>query len=505
MEKEILKMSGISKSFFGVEVLHKVSLTVHEGKVHALLGENGAGKSTLMNILGGVYTKDDGTVVFHGEPLENMTVKNADDVGIAFVHQELNLFNELMVYENIFIGKEILKHGLVNKRAMIKECQRLFADLGVDISATEYVGKLNTGKKQLLEIAKALHQDAKLIILDEPTTALSNNEIDHLFNIIHRLKEKGVSFIFISHKMPEIFKIADEYSVLRNGYFISSGLIKDTTPEQLTKDIVGQHYVNQDLYVKRDLGDVILSIKNLSGNGFSHINLDVKKGEIIGLTGLQGAGSSELIQAIFGAELFDEGEILVKGQPLSSGSIKKVMKRGIGMIPANRKENSIIPEMSLLENNSLAHYQLEKKPLINYKHERSQFEKYRKDLSIKCNSRDDLIVSLSGGNQQKVIVGRWLYTNSDILLLDNPTQGIDVGAKSEIYKLILKLAQEGKTIIFNTLEVSEIQKVADRCCVFYHGQIEKILNHNEITEEVVMMYATNAHKVQLEKEEGAQE
>lgn len=494
---EILKMTNISKSFFGVKVLHEVSLTVHKGKVHALLGENGAGKSTLMNILGGVYTKDDGTIVFDNQTLESMTVKTADEIGIAFVHQELNLFNELMVYENIFLGKEILKHGFIDRKAMIKESQTLFNNLGVDISATELVGNLNTGRKQLLEIAKALHQNAKLIILDEPTTALSNNEVEHLFKLVRGLKEKGVSFIFISHKMPEIFQIADEYSVLRNGHFISSGLIQDTTPDQLTKDIVGQHYVNEDFYCKRELGDVILSVHNLTGKGFEKINLDVRKGEIIGFTGLQGAGSSELMQAIFGAELVDEGTIEVNGSLLASGSIKKAMKASVGMIPANRKENSIIPEMSLLENNSIAHYQLDKKPFINYREEKKQFQHYKEELSIKCNSQNDLIVSLSGGNQQKVIVGRWLYTDSDILLLDNPTQGIDVGAKSEIYKLILKLSEQGKTIIFNTLEVSEIQKIADRCCVFYHGQIEKILNHEEITEERVMMYATNAHKVKI--------
>lgn len=498
---EILKMTDISKSFFGVEVLHQVSLTVHQGVVHALLGENGAGKSTLMNILGGVYTKETGHIFFDGNELENVTVKTADSVGIAFVHQELNLFNHLTVYENIFLCKEILKHGLIDKKAMIRETQRLFDDLGVDLDPNELVGNLDTGKKQLLEIAKALHQNAKLIILDEPTTALSNNEIDHLFNIVNNLKRKGVSFIFISHKMPEIFRLADEYSVLRNGYFISSGLIKDVTAEQLTKDIVGQHYVDKDIYNERQLGDVVLSLKNVSGHGFKDINLDVRKGEIIGFTGLQGAGSSELMQAIFGTTYFEEGIVEVNHKPLVSGSIKRAMKSGIGMIPANRKENSIIPDMSLMENNSIAEYQLSKHPLINYAKERNAFDTNQNDLNIKCNSRDDLIVSLSGGNQQKVIVGRWLYTNSDILLMDNPTQGIDVGAKSEIYKLILKLSQEGKTIIFNTLEVSEIQKIADRCCIFYHGSIEKILPHSEITEERVMMYATNAHKVQQERKE----
>ncbi|MCI2068041.1 MAG: sugar ABC transporter ATP-binding protein [Bacilli bacterium] len=499
---KLLEMKGIRKSFYGVEVLHSVDFSVEKGSVHALLGENGAGKSTLMNILAGVYTKDGGTVLFDGKDYPEMTVRLAEMAGIAFVHQELNIFNTLKVYENIFIGDELIdKFGRLKIHEMIGKTNALFKDLGIRLSATEEVSELSTAEKQLIEISRALRKHAKLIILDEPTTALSNEEIDNLFGIIRRLQKEGETFIFISHKMPEIFKIADSYTVFRNGSLISSGLIKDVVPDELTKEIVGKALATSKIYEPRPLGKVVLSVRHLKGNLIDDVSLDVKKGEVIGLTGLEGAGSSELLQMIFGAMPAESGEVYVEGKMLPLGSIRSAMKSSIGMIPANRKENSIIPDMSLLENSYIAEHQIStlKHPIIKRRKENLKFKSYQKDLSIKCTSSEDLIVSLSGGNQQKVILARWLGTNADILLLDNPTQGIDVGAKDEIYHLIERLAQQGKTILFNTLEVSEIKKVADRCCVFYRGHIEADIPNAEITEERVMTYATNAHKVEMAK------
>lgn len=495
---KILEMKGICKSFYGVEVLHSVDFSLEQGSVHALLGENGAGKSTLMNVLAGVYTRDAGEVVFDGKNYPTMTVRQAEEAGIAFVHQELNIFNTLKVYENIFIGDELTdKMGKLKIHEMIRRTNILFQDLGISLEATQEVSTLSTAEKQLIEISRALRKHAKLIILDEPTTALSNEEIDNLFNIIRRLQKEGESFIFISHKMPEIFKIADSYTVFRNGSLISTGLIKDATPDGLTKDIVGKAYIHSKIYEERPLGEVVLSIRHLKGYLIDDVSLDVRRGEVIGLTGLEGAGSSELLQTIFGAVNAEGGEVIVEGKPLPVGSIRSAMRRSVGMIPANRKENSIIPDMSLLENSYLAEHQISARrhPLIHRKREAAKFKGYEDQLAIKCSSPDDLIVSLSGGNQQKVILARWLGTDADILLLDNPTQGIDVGAKDEIYHLIEELAKQGKTILFNTLEVSEIKKVADRCCVFYRGHIEATIPNSEITEEQVMMYATNAHKV----------
>ena len=484
----ILEMKGIEKAFFGVTVLNKVDFAVEQGEVHALLGENGAGKSTLMNILAGVYTRDGGEVVFDGKPLVNTTVQKSESAGIAFVHQEINVFNDLKVYENIFMRKEITKFGVLNKRAMIKQSRELFERLGVDIDPTELVSTFDTAKKQLLEIAKALFVNAKLIILDEPTTALSNEQIEHLFSIVNRLKnEEGVSFIFISHKMNEIFALADRYTVLRNGEMVGTGSIADTDPESVTKLMVGSSYSAADVYSARKLGDEVLRVENLTGEGFHDVSFSARKGEIIGLTGLKGAGVSEVMQAVFGAVPAESGKVFLNGREIRVGSIHKAMKHGVGMVAANRKENSVIPDMTLLENGYIAQHTISmKQPFIVKRREIKRFNERKEQLSIKANSHSDLITSLSGGNQQKVILARWLNTNADILLLDNPTQGIDVGAKAEIYKLILKLAEEGKTILVNTLEIPEVQKVADRCIVFYHGTIKKVLERGDITEETVM-------------------
>lgn len=492
---ELLKMTDISKSFFGVKVLDAVDLNIEKGEVHALLGENGAGKSTLMNILGGVYTRDSGTIVCDGKVMDHITIKDAERAGIAFVHQELNVINDLKVYENLFLGRELKnRFGKLKKKEMVEETRKLMKSLGVDINPLELAGNLDTSKKQLLEIAKTIYADAKLFILDEPTTALNNEEIDKLFEIIRRLKNDGRTFIFISHKMPEIFEIADRYTVLRNGKYIQSGFIKDTTPEEITRYMVGENYTAQShMYEERNLGDTVLELKDYCGEGFSHVNLTIKQGEIIGFTGLQGAGCSELMQTIFGAREKISGSLYIHGTELVNNRIQKAMKNGIAMVAANRKENSILPDMSLLENMYISEHNIHsKKQHISKKQELDKYEDLKQQLNIKAGSYQDKITSLSGGNQQKIILARWLNTQADIILFDNPTQGIDVGAKSEIYKLILRLSKEGKTIIVNTLEIPEIQKIADRCVVFYHGQIQIILDRQNINEETVMLHATDA-------------
>ncbi len=491
---KLLEMKKISKSFFGVSVLENVDLTIEKGEVHALLGENGAGKSTLMNILAGVYTRSSGTVVLDGQKIENATVKETEKAGIAFVHQELNVFNDLLVYENLFLGSELQnKFGKLKKKEMIAETERLMKNLGVEIDPLILAGELDTSKKQLLEIAKTIYADAKLFILDEPTTALNQDEITRLFTIINRLKKEGKSFIFISHKMPEIFNIADRYTILRNGKFISCGNIKDITPEEVTRFMVGENDSNRNMYEERKLGNVVLELKNYTGNGFHDVSLKLHKGEIMGFTGLQGAGCSELLQTIFGALKTESGQIYINGKEVQKNSIKEAMKQKVAMISANRKENSVVKDMTILENMYLSEHSIHKKNQhICKKKEVAKMDELKKALNMKVNSYEDFITSLSGGNQQKVILARWLNTKADIILMDNPTQGIDVGAKGEIYKLILKLSKEGKSIIVNTLEIPEIQKIADNCVVFYHGQIQTVLRRNEIDEEQVMRYATKA-------------
>lgn len=487
----LLEMRDIWKSFNGVAVLKGVQLTVERGEVHALLGENGAGKSTLMNVLTGVLPRDDGTIIFDGEQLEHITILHSEKLGIAFVHQELNLFNDLKVFENMFLNREYTnKLGKLDKKRMRRECHELFERLGVEIDPDSLVADLKTSQKQLLEICKALLLNAKLIILDEPTTSLNNEEIDHLFGILRKLKEGGTSFIFISHKMPEIFSLADRYTVFRNGEYIGEGLISDTTPEKVTVMMVGESYSSSDVYEPRELGDEILRLDGFTGAGFHNINMSVRKGEIVGMTGLQGSGSSELMQGMFGSLHVSGGTMHACGKQVPLNSIHAAMKAGIAMLPNNRKENSVIPDMSLIENMAISEQTLSAWKLnVDKGRNKRRYDEYKELLNIKAQSSDDPIISLSGGNQQKIFLARWLNTDAEILLLDNPTQGIDVGAKAEIYRLILKLAESGKTILINTLEIPEIMKVADRCIVFYDGEIIKELKHDEISEQVVMKYS----------------
>lgn len=498
---ELLNMRGICKAFDGVPVLQDVRLTVGTAEAHALLGENGAGKSTLMNILTGVYGRDAGTIVFDGKACDAMTVQESEAAGIAFVHQELNLFNDLTVAENLFLTREpVGPLGRIDKKRMHREAAALFASMGVEMDPALEVRYLKTSQKQLLEIAKALRGQAKLIILDEPTTALNTREVEHLFAILRRLKEQnGTSFLFISHKMPEVFAFADRYTVLSNGRFVAEGAIADTTPEKITEQMVGHPAGQGAHYAPRPTGETVLDVQNLTGPGFAGVSLTARKGEIIGLTGLQGSGSSEWMQAVFGALPVQSGTVAAFGKAVKPGSIHRAMAAGIAMLPGNRKENSVIPDLNLVENLTLAEQTLSARDFpIRKKAEGKIFDHYKEILHIKARGAQDAITSLSGGNQQKVFLARWLNTGAGILLLDNPTQGIDVGAKEEIYALILELAARGKTLLINTLEIPELQKVADRCAVFYEGRLVRMLPHEEINEHTVMLWSTGAS---LAKEE----
>jgi ribose transport system ATP-binding protein len=489
----ILEMQHISKAFGGVKALSDVHLTVEAGEIHALLGENGAGKSTLMNILTGVIATDTGEIHFDGKNYPNPTIAAMERAGIAFVHQEVNVVNDLSVFENIFLHREIkTKLGLLDRKRMVSEASELFTRLGVDIDPCAMVSELKTSQKQLLEISRALYANAKLLILDEPTTALSTQEVEHLFGILRKLKAQGHSFIFISHKMPEIFEIADRYTVLRNGLFISDGNINETTPHQIASDMVGEQYLDKDYYEPRTLGETLVELKHFTGKGFTDVSLSVRKGEIIAFTGLAGSGASELMQTMFGVLPMEGGSIRI-GNKVIRGAINRFMRCGFAMLPSNRKENSVVPDMNILENTCLAEHTLSRgRQLILPKKEMERYEALKKLLWIKAGSSSDSILSLSGGNQQKVFLARWLNTKADVLLLDNPTQGVDVGAKAEIYRLILEFANQGMTVIINTLEIPEIKKVSDRCVVFFEGRVAKIFEHDEINEHDVMLYSTNA-------------
>lgn len=492
----LLKMNHIKKSFFGVTVLDQVSISLEKGEIHALLGENGAGKSTLMNVLGGIYKPEGGNVEFDGKDITKITPIEAQRAGIGFVHQELNLFNDLRVYENVFLTEEIeTKYRKLDKKKMIEECRALFEKLNIKIKPTAMVAEIDAASKQLVEIAKVLHKKAKLIILDEPTTSLNHREIETLFDIMRGLKAKGTSFIYISHKMPEIFEICDRYTVLRNGLFIEEGNICDTDTETVTKLMVGGNFENKNYYVSTNFKESILKVKNISGLGFKDISFTLNKGEVIAFTGLQGSGGSELLESLFGYTSITRGEIHIRDEVITKTKIKKSMKAGISLVPRNRKENGIISNMNLLDNMMISKYVLtHKKQYIDGKKEQKDYQEMKDKINIKANRWSDLITSLSGGNQQKIIIGRWLSTHSDIYIFDNPTQGIDVGAKAEIYKLIAQLVESGKSVIINTLVIPEIQKIANRCYVLYHGSVIKELPREEMSEEKIMLYATNAVK-----------
>lgn len=489
----ILKMENVSKSFGGVHALADVHLTVGRGEIHALMGENGAGKSTLMNVLTGVVPMDEGAIEFDGRHYPRPTIRQMEEAGIAFVHQELSVINDLPVYENIFLNRELTNRWrILDSRKMIAQTRELFDRLGVDMDPMAMVSDLKTGEKQLLEICRALHADAKLLILDEPTTALSNEEISHLFGVLKKMKDSGTSFIFISHKMPEIFEIADRYTVFRNGRFVSEGNISDTDFQRMTLDMTGEAYADRDVYEPRPLGESIVRLHKLTGQGFRDVSLTIRKGEIIAFTGLAGSGASELLQTMFGVLPIGSGTIEVMGKPIGGG-IYDFMKNRVAMLPSNRKENSVIPDMSILENWQIAENRLSrKKPVIRLSDELRRYTRLTEILHIKSGDPHDSINALSGGNQQKVFLARWINTQADILILDNPTQGVDVGAKAEIYQLILRFARAGKTVIINTLEIPEIKRVSDRCVVMYDGQVGKILDHARIDEKTVMMYAANA-------------
>ena len=485
-----LEMQKISKEFGPVLALQNVDFQMGAGEIHGLLGENGAGKTTLMNILSGNFPPTSGKIIIDGNEITNMTPQKSMEMKIRFIHQELNLCNDLKVYENMFLGEELTnKAGVIDKKTEIQRAQEVLDGMNVKIDAMALVSDLETAKKQLVEIAKALLFQSELIIMDEPTTALNNQEIENLFTIMRRLKGQGVSFIYISHKMPEIFTICDKYTVLRDGRFIETGFIKDINEHQATELLIGKTFVNANLKEQQEpcMGEeILMSVKGLTGETFENVSFDLHRGEVIAITGLQGAGSGELATALFGATPSKSGTVETRGGRLNTKSILNVMRHRVAMIPCNRKERGILPDLSIRDNNSMAYFTLlHKKLIIGNKEESSRFEKNRSKMEIKVP-----ITSLSGGNQQKVIVGRWLETDADVMIMDNPTQGIDVGAKYAIYKLILELAAQGRGVLVFSTEFPEIYQIADRCIVMYKGKINGSLEREELNEAGVMALST---------------
>ena len=487
-------MKSIDKAFGANRVLKSVDFDLRDGEIHALLGENGAGKSTLMNILGGVFHADAGQILLDNKPCTFSSPKEAISNGIAFIHQELNLINDLTVYENLFIGEELTKGIFLRRKDMKAKARDVLKSMDVDVLPEEMVYSLDASYKQIVEIARALLFDARVIIMDEPTTSLTEPEIERVFRLMKNLKAKGVSIIFISHKLREVMQICDSYTVLRDGINVGSGLIADVNEKALACMMVGHDILMRENQKAKTFGEEALYCENLSlPPFFSNVTFKLHKGEIIGFTGLLGDGRSELFQSIFGYLTGCTGIIRVFGKPTRVRSTRQASFLGIGYVPKDRKENGIIKDLTVLENGSIVIYEkLRRFGLTDHRKAREQMLLEADTLHIKYADLRDPITSLSGGNQQKVVLSKWLSAKSQILIFDNPTQGVDVGAKEDIYEIIRELAREGCAVVVLSSEAQEIIRLCDRAYVMYHGSIQGELSVGDLNENRIMMLATGA-------------
>ncbi len=492
-----LQMQNIYKSFGANDVLKGVDITLGEGEILALLGENGAGKSTLMNILGGVLPYDRGEILIDGVAQHFSKPVDSLKAGIAFIHQELNLINDLAIYENMFLGRELkTSRGFLDTDTMIKRTEEIFEQIGLTLDPKTMVHELDASYKQFVEIARALMMNASVIIMDEPTTSLTDTEINHVFDMMNKLREQKVSMIFISHKLNEVLRVCTKYVVLRDGILVSEGDVKGVTTAKLAEHMVGHVVRTEQLSRKVNITDEVLRLENLSHpKFFSDINFTLKRGEIIGVTGLLGDGRSELFQSVFGFIPDFTGGVYVNGEAVNITSTLKACEKGIAYIPRNRKENGIVKDMSIIENGSLVTLKkFVKNGFIDLLKIKEDFGKQRSELKIKMGAENDLITTLSGGNQQKIVLAKWLSANPSILIMDNPTQGVDVGAKEEIYDIILKLAEQGVGVVILSSEVPEIIRLCDKAFVMYHGEMVAEVHGDDMNEHNIMRYATGGTK-----------
>ena len=492
----ILEMKGIVKSFGPVKALKGVDFDLRAGEVHALMGENGAGKSTLMKVLTGIHDANEGTIHYNGKQVAYSKPKEAMEDGIVIVHQELNMMNHLTVAQNIFIGREEFRHNLlIDDGASIKKAKKLFELLKVDINPTEKVGNLTVGKQQMVEIAKALSMDAKVIVFDEPTAALTESEINELFVIIDDLRAKGVGIIYISHRMDEIARITDRVTVMRDGEYVGTVNTKETTKDEIIAMMVGRT-IYEDPKAASAVADdapVVLEVKNLNaGSSVKDVSFQLRKGEILGFSGLMGAGRTEVARLLFGADKKESGTIFVNGKEVTINSPQDAIREGIGYLSEDRKRFGCIVDMTIADNTVMTNLdKYIKGGLINDGEIVKVSDEFVKQLRTKTPSSKQLVRNLSGGNQQKVVIAKWLEQNSDILIFDEPTRGIDVGAKSEIYTLMNALVAQGKSIIMISSELTEILRMSDRIVVMCEGRKTGELDISQATQERILALATD--------------
>jgi len=488
----ILRVVNISKNFPGVKALDGVHLNIEKGKVHALMGENGAGKSTLMKILIGIYAPDSGEIYFKGKQVKFLKVQDAIKKGFSMIHQELSPFAHLTVAQNIFIGNEPthIFPGWINTKKLNEDARLLLSSLGVTIPVNKKMKDCSIAEMQLIEIARAISNKAEIIIMDEPTSAISGREVNTLFDIINDLKSQGIAIIYISHKMEEIFRIADTITIMRDGKYIATYPSSELCRQQLISLIVGREL--EAIFNKKSIvpGEVVLSVSNLSGSNFRDISFDVRKGEIVGIAGLMGAGRTEIVNAIFGLGTIHEGAIFMKGKKVLIKSPKDAIKCGIGLVSEDRKKFGLVLSSSVKHNVTLASLdKCSNGVFVNIKKEHEIVNDRIASLGIKTPSNNQVTNFLSGGNQQKVVIAKVLLNNPDVIMLDEPTKGIDIGAKAAIYRLMFRLAEEGKAIIMISSELLEIIGMSDRILVMREGILKAALTRAEASQELIMKHA----------------
>lgn len=497
MEKYIVELEHITKSFPGVLALNDVAFNLKAGEVLALLGENGAGKSTLMKILSGVYEKDSGSMKIFGKEIDDMNPKKAQELGVAIIHQELNMCAHLTVAQNIFLGREKIHSGVLAAKKMNMEAKKILDNLNINIDPETIVGDLPVSKQQMVEIAKALSINAKILIMDEPTSALTSKEINDLFVIIKKLRSEGCGIVYISHRLEELEHIVDRVTILRDGEYITSMDLKETTLAKIISHMVGREIKEKFPRVDCERGEKIFEVRNLNaGKMVRDINIDLYAGEIVGIAGLMGAGRTETTRAIFGIDPKESGEIILDGKSVKVEKPIDAIKLGIVLAPEDRKKDGLCTKLSIRDNISLPNLDVlcNKLGVVNKKKEKDMTKKAVDDLRIKLPNSEVDAGSLSGGNQQKVVIGKWLVRNSRVVIFDEPTRGIDVAAKVEIYNLMNELKQQGIGVLFVSSEMPEVLGISDRIIVMCDGRITGELRTEEATQDEILQYATSFEK-----------
>ena len=494
MNEVILQMKDIEKRFAGVHALKSVQFELRAGEVHALMGENGAGKSTLIKVLCGIHKRDSGEIVYFGEDVHFNGIADSQKVGISVIHQELNMMNHLTVAQNLFIGREPRNGPFIDDAKMIRDAKALFEKVGVKIDPTTQLGNLTVGKQQMVEIVKAISHDCKLLVLDEPTAALTIPEVEELFKIMRELKEKGIGMIYISHRMDEITRISDRVTVMRDGEYVGTVNTADVTKDDIVKMMVGRVIMGEQKTQSNVPADapVLLEVKNMNaGKEVKNVSFQLRKGEILGFAGLMGAGRTEVVRALYGADPRQTGEIFLDGRKVKIKTPKQAVDHGICYLSEDRKRFGLMLDKSVTENTTIASVDdFITAGLINDGKMKEASAEYNAKLRTKTPSMEQLLKNLSGGNQQKVIIARWLLKNCDIFIFDEPTRGIDVGAKSEIYSLMDELVKQGKSIIMISSELPEVLRMSDRIVVMCEGRKTGELDISQATQENIMQLAT---------------